>query len=61
MFGKLLKAGVAIALTPAAVVIDVVSAPVRSCDYARDFDEPFLNSTSKLIKSAGKNIGRALE
>jgi hypothetical protein len=60
MFGmleKLTKATVAVALTPIAVVVDVVSLPATSMDLKRGaFD-----NTEKLLKSAAQNVEDALK
>lgn len=60
MFGmieKLTKAAVAVALTPVAVVVDVVTLPATSCDLHRG---PFDN-TGNLLKSAAKNVEEAIK
>jgi hypothetical protein len=55
--GNLTKAVVAVALTPVAVVVDVVTLPA-SAD--RGDDHPF-GLTAKLLNSAGKNVEKAID
>lgn len=60
MFGileKLTKAAVAVALTPVAVVADVLTIGA-SAD--RGDDHPFTR-TAKLLNSAGKNVSKAVD
>ena len=57
MFGNLLKAFVATALTPAAIVIDVVKLPITSEDPHRSAFE----QTEKMLESVGDNISKALD
>lgn len=58
MIGNILKAAVATALTPVAVVIDVVRLPVTSSDPHLDVG-PF-DATGYLCKAAKDNIKEAL-
>ena len=57
MFGNLMKAAVAVALTPVAVVVDLVTLPVSA---ERGDDHPF-GRTTKLLNSAGKNVEKAID
>lgn len=56
MFGNLLKAAVAVALTPVAIVADVVTMPA-SAD--RGDAHPF-GMTGALLKAAGENVSKAV-
>lgn len=57
MLGSLTRAVVAVALTPVAVVVDVVTLPASA---ERGDDHPF-QCTGSLLNSAGKNIIKAVE
>lgn len=57
MFENLLKAVVATALTPVAVVVDIVKIPVTSSDHRRSAFE----QTEKMLESVGGNISKALK
>lgn len=57
MLGNLFKAVVATALTPVAVVVDIVKIPVTSEDYRRSTFE----QTEKMLESVGDNISKALK
>jgi len=59
MFGmleKLTKAAVAVAVTPVALAVDIVTLP----DDAEPGKEPF-SRTGGLLKSAGENISKAVD
>lgn len=57
MFMNLIKAATAVALTPVALVVDIVTLPKSSCDIRKGaFDR-----TSALLDSAGKNVMDAVE
>jgi hypothetical protein len=55
MFKKLMKAAVAVTLSPVALVADIVTLPA-SADSGRS---PF-SRTGKLLDSAGKNVSDAV-
>lgn len=57
MFSNLFKAAVATALTPVAVVVDIVKLPVTADDHRRS---PF-EETNKMLESVGDNISKALK
>lgn len=60
MFGLLsglTKAAVSVALTPVALVVDVVTLPASAEDYRKG---PFDN-TAALLKNAGKQVGEAIK
>lgn len=57
MLGNLTKAAVAVALTPVAVVADVVTLPASAEDPRRG---PF-DKTGALLKAAGENIKQAVK
>lgn len=57
MFGKLLKATVAVALTPAAVVTDIVRMPFTA---EKHNGQPF-ECTGYLFNSAAENVKRAID
>lgn len=56
MFLKLVKAAVAVTLSPVAAVVDVVTLP-ESADSGR---HPF-SRTASLLNSAGKNVTSAVK
>jgi len=57
MFGNLLKAVVAVAASPVALVVDIVTLPESSCDINKGaFDR-----TSALLKAAGDNVMKAVD
>lgn len=55
MFGNLLKAAIAVSLTPVAFVADVMTLPASAF---RD-DHPF-GMTGALLKAAGENVSKAV-
>jgi hypothetical protein len=57
MIANLLKAAVAVVLTPVAVVADVVTLPASAEDYRR---WPF-DKTAALLKAAGDNVMEAVK
>lgn len=57
MIGNLFKALIATALTPAALVIDVVKLPITSEDPHRSAFE----QTESMLESVGDNISEALK
>lgn len=57
ILGNLTKAAVAVALTPVAVVMDVVTLPASA---ERGDDHPF-QRTGDLLNAAGKNISKAVD
>lgn len=57
MLSKLTKATVAVALSPVALVVEIVTLPASSCDYTRG---PF-DRTAKLLDSAGRNVVKAVK
>lgn len=57
MFGKLLKATVAVALTPAAVVTDIVRLPFTDKKHN---GQPFV-CTGYLFNSAAENVKGAID
>ena len=60
MFGmleNLTKAAVAVALTPVALAVDIVTLPSSACDIHKG---PF-DKTGDLLKAAGENIYKAVE
>ena len=56
MFGSLLKAAVAVAVSPIAVVVDVVTLPATAFENKDAF-----HRTSALLESAGKNVMKAVD
>jgi hypothetical protein len=56
MLGKLLKAAVAVTLSPVALVVDIVTLPASAEDYRKG---PF-DRTGALLKAAGENITDAV-
>lgn len=57
MFTNLLKAAVATALTPVAVVVDVVVLPI----VAADPNKGMFDTTKSMLNKVGDNINKALE
>ena len=57
MLFELVKAAAAVALSPVALVADIVTLPASSCDYTRG---PF-DRTAKLLDAAGKNVSKAVK
>lgn len=56
MLFNIAKALVAVAVSPVALVVDIVTLPASSCDYNRG---PF-DRTAKVLDAAGKNISDAI-
>jgi len=57
ILGNLTKAAVAVALTPAALVVDIVTSPASA---ERGEENPFWR-TGDLISSVGKNVKKAID
>lgn len=57
LLSGLTKAAVSVALTPVALVVDVVTLPATADDFRRG---PF-DSTSALLKSAGDQVAKAIK
>ena len=57
ILGNLTKAVVAVALTPVAVAVDIVTLPASA---ERGEDHPF-GRTAALLDSAGKSVSKAIE
>jgi len=57
MFGNLVKAGVAVVVSPVALVVDVVTLPATAFEVGR----PAFWRTEKLLSVAGENIIKAVE
>jgi hypothetical protein len=56
MIGNLAKAAVAVALTPVALMVDVVTLPLSAMDlHAGPFDR-----TKVLLNSTGENVHKAI-
>jgi hypothetical protein len=58
MLLNLLKAGVAVVVSPVAVVVDVVSAPFGDVG---DFNKPLFARTAKLLNTAGACLDEAVK
>lgn len=56
MFGNLLKAAVAVVVSPVAVVVDVVTLPATAFERKDAF-----HRTASLLSSSGKNIMKAVD
>lgn len=57
MIGNLLKAAVGVAVTPVAVVVDILTLPASAEDPARGA----FGRTEKVLKSVGENIEKAVQ
>jgi hypothetical protein len=57
ILGNLTKAAVSVALTPVAIVVDVVTLPASA---ERGEDHPF-QRTGNLLNSAGKSVSKAID
>jgi hypothetical protein len=57
ILGNLTKAAVAMALTPVALVVDLVTLPASA---NRGDDHPF-GRTGELLNAAGKNVSKAID
>ncbi|MFA5897814.1 MAG: hypothetical protein WC829_01745 [Hyphomicrobium sp.] len=56
MIGNLLKAAVAVAVTPVALVVDFVTLPASADDPSRG---PF-DRTAKMLEAVGENVTEAI-
>lgn len=56
MLGNLLKAAVAVTLSPVALVVDIVTLPASA-----EADNGAFDRTAVLLKSAGENVRQAVK